>query len=111
MPRSAKGRAGLYEQWRVGGTSPHSINRNTKLGRILSAFLEGRRLNRFEAALEFSDWCLNSTVSDLQRRGLVVARQWETIPGFNGRPTRCCRYWLPESERKNAKALLGVDCV
>ncbi|MCG7863846.1 MAG: hypothetical protein JAZ18_15790 [Candidatus Thiodiazotropha endolucinida] len=81
------------------------FRRNTKGARVTLALM-ARSYNRFEAALEISDWCLHSTVSEIQAKGIYVAREWETVPGFQGNPTRCRRYWIPASEHKKAYKLL-----
>lgn len=71
----------------------------TKHSRVLNAFLAGQSHTRFTAERQLHDHCLHSTVSDLQRRhGIVISRERITIPGFLGRPTRCCRYWVEPIE-------------
>jgi hypothetical protein len=68
-----------------------------KWQRVLRAFVDGRTLSRFEAVRELRDWCLNTTVSQLEQRGITILRRDETVPGACG-PVHCCRYWLaPES--------------
>lgn len=65
-----------------------------KVETMLRLFAAGRRLNRFEAE-RHGDHVLPSTVSELQARyGLPFARELETVPGRNGTPTQCARYWL-----------------
>lgn len=76
-----------------------------KWARILRAFLEGRRLNRFDAYRELRDSCLNTTVSQLERRGLMIQRKDETVPGAYG-PVHCCRYWLAPESIERARELL-----
>jgi hypothetical protein len=76
-----------------------------KWARILRALLDGRRLNRFEAARELRDWCLNTTVSQLERRGLTIQRKDEVVPGAYG-PVHCCRYWLAPESSERARELL-----
>src|SRR5258705_493757 len=78
-----------------------------KWARILRALLDGRRLNRFEAARELRDWCLNTTVSQLERRGLRILRKDEVVPGAFG-PVHCCRYWLAPESTARAHELLGA---
>lgn len=65
-----------------------------KWQRILSAFLTGRSFNRFEASRELHDTCLNSTVSEIQDRGVPISRKTESVPGYQNIPTVVCRYWL-----------------
>ncbi len=78
-----------------------------KIHRILAAFARGEKLNLFEAQRLYSDRSLHSTVSEIQSDyGLEVSRDWETVPGFQGLPTRCRRYWLEESQLDQARALL-----
>ena len=77
-----------------------------KWARILRAFLEGRRLNRFDAYRELRDSCLNTTVSQLERRGLMIQRKDETVAGTYG-PVHCCRYWMAPESVTRAHELLG----
>lgn len=77
-----------------------------KWQRVLSALLTAKSYNRFEAARELHDHCLHSTVSTIQSKGVCIHRTEERIPGYQGIPTRCCRYWLPRSEYERARALL-----
>jgi hypothetical protein len=78
-----------------------------KWQRVLSAFLDGRSFNRFEAARQLHDHCLHSTVSTIQAKGVRIFRCEETIPGYRGIPTRCCRYWLPSSSVQKAREILS----
>ena len=75
--------------------------------RVLSAFFEGRSLNRFEAVREVRDWCLHTTVSQLEDRGVKIDRVDETVPGTYG-PVHCCRYRMAPESRERAAELLGV---
>jgi hypothetical protein len=77
-----------------------------KWQRVLRALLDGRTLNRFQAARELRDWCLNTTVSQLEQRGLKIDRRDETVPGAFG-PVHCCRYRLADDSRERARQLLG----
>ena len=66
----------------------------SKKKRVLLALTQ-RGYHQFEAERELSDHCLHSTVSTIQnQRNIPVARSWETVRGFQGMPTRCCRYWI-----------------
>jgi hypothetical protein len=80
----------------------------TKQTRVLAALATGQSFNRFEAERSLNDHCLHSTVSTLQREGIGIQREWETVPGFRGLPTRVKRYRLddsPESRRRAAELL------
>lgn len=77
-----------------------------KWQRVLRAFTDGRTLNRFEAARELRDWCLNTTVSQLEARGVTIHRRDETVPGHYG-DVRCCRYWLALESVQCAQGLLN----
>lgn len=80
----------------------------TKTGRILSLLVAGKTLNRFEAE-DHHEHCLPSTISTLQREGIVIERVNEAVPCVNGAYTcHVKRYWLgtqPENI-KHARALL-----
>ena len=79
-----------------------------KWQRVLRALYNGRNLNRFEAARDLRDWCLNTTISQLERRGLTIARREESVPGAYG-DVRCCRYRLADESRARAAELLGIS--
>jgi hypothetical protein len=80
-----------------------------KIGRILRTLASGRSLNRFEAE-PLGDHCLHSTVSAIERHyGIRVDRREETVTGFGGHPTRCCRYWLADEQREQAAKLMGLS--
>lgn len=87
-------------------TRPNLTKPTSKIKRVLQAFASGRSLNRWEAATSLRDWVLPSTVSEIQRHGITVSRVTETVPGYGGTPTRCCRYWLAPEERDKARKLL-----
>ncbi len=79
-----------------------------KWQRVLRALVDGATLNRFEAARELRDWCLNTTISQLEGRGVRILRRDETVPGTFG-PVHCCRYHLaPESRERAAELLEGA---
>lgn len=86
-----------------------SARKQTKLRRVLAAFVAGRSLNRFDAARDVRDWCLHSTVSELESKGVRIDRAPEVVPGHYG-PVHCKRYRLaPDTENvAHAKALLGA---
>lgn len=79
-----------------------------KWARITRALLDGRTLNRFDANREHRDSCLNTTISQLERRGLTILRKNETVPGAFG-PVHVCRYWLAPESRARALELLGLS--
>ncbi|NWF37510.1 hypothetical protein F3F93_12250 [Mariprofundus sp. KV] len=63
-------------------------------------------LNRYEAE-RFNDHCLPSTVSTIQQKhGITIARRFETVPGYMGIPTSCCRYWLEPEQKVKAMEIL-----
>ncbi|NOQ76187.1 MAG: hypothetical protein GQ475_00055 [Methylococcaceae bacterium] len=72
----------------------------TKIGRVFSALIEGDRLVRFDAERQLHDHCLPSTISAIQQQYSVkVSREYVTVPGYLGKPTRCCEYWIELEER------------
>lgn len=73
---------------------------------MLRAFVDGRSLNRFDAYRELRDSCLNTTVSQLESRGVKILRRDETLAGHYG-PVTVCRYWLAPESRARALELLG----
>lgn len=79
-----------------------------KWQRVLTAFVEGKSFNRFESERQLNDHCLHTTVSTLQGFGVTIFREFETVLGWQGIPTRVCRYWLDRSEPniKRANQLL-----
>lgn len=87
--------------------TPGAAQPPRKWARILAYLLAGRSLNRFEAYRELRDSCLNTTVSQIEHRGVKVSRKEETVPGAFG-PVRCCRYWLAPESLARARELLGL---
>lgn len=80
-----------------------------KIKRVLQALASGQSLNRWDAARNLRDSCLNSTIAEIEGRlGLTISRHWETVPGYAGVPTRCCRYHLAPEQLLAAQRLLGV---
>ncbi len=83
-----------------------------KWKRVLSAFIAGKSFNRFEATRELRDWCLHSTVSTIQGKGVRIERKYERVPGYMDTPTECCRYWLDRADQENvrrARELVGDE--
>jgi hypothetical protein len=71
----------------------------TKTTSILKLLYEGKSLNRFEAE-HFNDHCLNSTISSIERYGIVINRTWELVPCLDGNATvKVKRYWLDLSPK------------
>ncbi len=84
-----------------------TIRPNTKLASVLAHLARGNSLNRFQAELVCHDHCLNTTVCEIERHGIDVSRKDEVIPGYQGRPTHCKRYWLTDEAKAKAAQLLG----
>lgn len=82
-----------------------------KWERVLAAFYRGQSFNRFEAERALNDHCLHSTVSTLQDMGLVIERQFETVPGYRNIPTRVCRYWIHPESKERARKLLPKSLI
>jgi hypothetical protein len=76
-----------------------------KWQRILQHFVDGHDLDRFRAE-RLGDHVLNTTVSQLANRGIVVSREPITIEGRFG-SIACNRYWLEPEQRERARRLLG----
>lgn len=71
----------------------------TKNERVFKALVSGRSFNRFEAARVLHDHCLHSTVATLERKHhITISRKYETVRGYMGSSTKCCRYWVAEEE-------------
>lgn len=83
-----------------------SAHKDTKIKRILTELAHGVSLHRFQAE-RLGDHVLHSTVSKIQEYGIQVEREWITVPGFSGHPTRVCRYWINDENRERAARLLG----
>jgi hypothetical protein len=87
--------------------SPHDSTAPTeKWRRVLGVLLTGRRLNRFEAE-RIGDHTLNTTVSQLEARGVRVDRIDEVVEGRFG-PVEVKRYWLRKTPHNLAAAELLV---
>lgn len=83
------------------------IRKDSKLFKVLQALSTGKSFNRFEASRELSDWCLHSTVSTIQSRGIQVHRERETVPCLGGtKTTDVMRYRLLPGEIPKAIKLL-----
>lgn len=97
--------AGTTDKRETSATAPAN---QPKYLRVTGGFVDrgARGWNHFEAARELRDWCLNTTVSQLEKRGLKILRRDETVPGHFG-PVRCSRYWLAPESFDRARELLG----
>ena len=62
-------------------------------------------LNRFEAE-RIGDHCLNSTVSVLTAKGIVIGRVWERVPTRFGNKVTVCRYSVPQWAHSDAERVL-----
>lgn len=75
----------------------------TKIETILKVFDRRISLNRFEAEAHH-DHCLHSTVASIERYGIEIGRQWETVPCLRGKASvRCKRYWLDSKPENLAR--------
>lgn len=77
----------------------------TKIERVYMTLMEGKSLNRFEAARLLHDHCLHTTVSTIQQKYCVtIKRIFEAVRGYMGNPTTVCRYWIDIKERERIKS-------
>ncbi|HKM36069.1 MAG TPA: hypothetical protein VJY83_00320 [Thiopseudomonas sp.] len=82
-----------------------AIKPQTKIERILQAFIAGQSLHRFQA-FALRDTCLHSTVSALEQGYNLQFKRRAVIVDRQGDPVRVVEYWLhPESLDKAAKVL------
>lgn len=110
-PASAEGAVGEMRQQEqlsaINHTPARPIRQDSKLFSVLAELARGARLTRFDAERVCHDHTLPSTVSEIQRRGILISREGVTVPGHRGHPTRCARYWLTDEEKQKAAVLLG----
>lgn len=78
--------------------------------RVLRAFVDGGTFNRFDAYRELRDSCLNTTVSQIEARGVVMLRVEETVHGAFGL-VRCMRYRLAPESFSHARELLSANAL
>jgi hypothetical protein len=71
--------------------SKNYTKQDTKENVILSIFMTGRTLNRFEAE-EYGDHCLHSTIATLRGKGYRFYDAWEMIPTRRFGNVRVKRY-------------------
>lgn len=80
-----------------------------KWKRVLGALIERPFLDRRIAAADpaIRDSVLNSTISELSKRGLFIERTIVRRPGYQGENAWLAEYRLPECERELAHRLLN----
>jgi len=78
--------------------------------RVLRALANRPTLNRFQAETdaEIRDHCLNSTIPEIERKGVRIDRRMVKLYGFGGAPVFCCEYSLDDEQRSKARMLLGA---
>ena len=77
-----------------------------KYVRVLRRLLQGP-LHRFEAEkYPVSDHVLNSTVSELKKRGLDIKSDLICLPGYSRAGTYVALYTLEETSRQRAQQLI-----
>lgn len=78
-----------------------------KYCRVLRALLDGP-LNRMQAErAPVFDHVLNSTVSELKKRGIEIHAQMIRLPGYAGLGAHVAEYRLAETSRQRALELIG----
>lgn len=78
-----------------------------KYVRVLQRLLQGP-LHRFEAEnYPVSDHVLNSTVSELKKRGLKITSDLICLPGYSRAGAYVALYKLAEESRQRALELIG----
>lgn len=83
------------------------LRANTKIFSVLAELARGARMTRFDAERVCHDHVLNSTIPEIEKRGILVSRKEIIVPGHRGKPTRCSLYWLAAPEIAKAAVLLG----
>ena len=91
----------------IQAANPKPIRKNCKLHAVLAHLARGNSMNRFQAEKICHDHCLNSTISDIEKRGITVNRKTEVVPGYQNSRVHCTRYWLESEEITKAAKLLG----
>ena len=105
----AKKMAALLQTDTTTEASPNHTVTPTKEADVLRA-LYLNSLNRFEAE-RIGDHCLNTTVSILRKKGIVILDEWEKVPSRGDRgQTNVKRYCVaPEPKSLDrARYLLGM---
>lgn len=70
---------------------------------VIAEALRNGSLNRFEAE-RLGDHCLNSTVSDLRKRGENVLSMREKVRNRFGGETSVNRYWIASDKRQQPES-------
>ncbi|MDF1688537.1 MAG: hypothetical protein P1U35_02880 [Cycloclasticus sp.] len=83
-----------------------TVSPMSKNERVFKALMSGRSFNRFEAEHQLADHCLPSTIATLERKHhITISRKYETVRGYMGSPTKCCRYWIEPEEIKRIEEI------
>lgn len=77
-----------------------------KYSRVLRRLLEGP-LHRFEAELYPVSDVLNSTISELKKRGLDISSRLICLPGYSRAGAYVAEYTLAEESRQRALQLIA----
>jgi hypothetical protein len=86
---------------------PAALKPEPKYCRVLRRLLKGP-LHRFEAErYPVSDHVLNSTVSELKKRGIDITSKLICLPGFSRAGAYVALYTLEETSRQRALQLIG----
>ncbi len=81
----------------------------SKIARVLVYLRHFGSLNRFEAARQVGDTCLNSTIPALENNhGLTFEHMPEKAANHWGEPCDVKRYRLPESQHAQADKVLAL---
>ena len=82
------------------------LTRRCKLFNVLAALARGQSFNRFQAERDLHDHVLPSTIQGIEKRGIVVSRKAEIVPGFAGSKIHTVRYSLTQEEQEKAAKIL-----
>ena len=88
---------------------PGALKPKLKWHRVLDALVRRPSLHRFTAERdpEVRDHCLPTTISELQKRGLVIERKIIEVPGYQGGVAHIAEYSLAPADREAARRLLA----
>lgn len=106
----AKKMAALLQTDTATEASPNHNATPTKEEDVLRA-LTHDSLNRFEAE-RIGDHCLPTTVSQLQKKGIVILSEWEKVQSRGARgETNVKRYWVAPEPKNLARvrSMLGSE--
>lgn len=88
--------------------SAAALKPELKYVRVLRRLLQGP-LHRFEAEkFPVSDHVLNSTVSELKKRGVEITSKLIHLPGYSRAGAYVALYSLVETSRQRALQLIGA---